>query len=139
MQPPPPDLQGWTPVWLSVIGLLTSLLAEWRFRIGWGKPVQWWFDHSERVQGLTSLGYAMRPCIVMMLLNLSAFSLFHAFLWTRADAFAVASFASWALTLVTFLWGLKEYVRPSQWRRTPEWIVALNQRVTTERGTHEVR
>jgi hypothetical protein len=68
-----------------VIGLLISLLAEWRFRIGWGNPVQWSFDHSERVQGLTSLGYAMRPVNVMMLLNLSAFLLFHAFLWTRAD------------------------------------------------------
>ena len=139
VQPPPPELTNWTPVWLWSGAVLVGFVAEWRFRRGWGKSTQWWFHHPGRVEPLVRLGYAMRPINVSFSMSLVGFLLFHVFVALGTDALGVAALAAWVVSVSAALWSGKEYLRPSEWRRTPQWIHELNEQVAAEESYHVAR
>jgi len=81
----------------------------------------------------------MRPLNVSFSLCLVGFLLFHIFAALGTDALGVAALAAWAVSVSALLWSGKEYLRPSEWRRTPQWIHELNEQVAAERSYHVAR
>jgi hypothetical protein len=100
-----------------------GLFAHLRWKSGWGDG-----GVSEREAGPTGifmvrLGFAALP----MTLVLFGFALVILFAWiamsTRSAVFGYLSLATAVLSVVCWILGVREFIRPSRrWRKWPEWI-----------------
>lgn len=119
----PDALASWPEILACFLLPAIGVVAEYRFRTGWGDD-----GATLRAQGawgefLARFGYVFLPFTVAMfawVLAAASVRLAHE---TGLHVFAYLALALALTGLVAFMWGIKEYRKPSRWRHRPAWLV----------------
>lgn len=125
----------WFEVVLTFSPAVACLIAMWRIRSGWGGRWSSLSPHTAWSEFLLRLVYVILPFAVASFLMALGGGLFaRLFYDTGSDWFRFGGLLVFVVGLVCMGWGLKEFMRPSRWRRQPDWLVEYEARAKRRSG-----
>lgn len=77
---------------------------------------------------MARLGYVLRPLTLATSAMVAGAAFALLLDTTKSVAPAASAVALWGLGVMFFIWGVKEFIVPSRWRRHPRWIVESERR-----------
>lgn len=108
--------------WVFGAAFIVGALCQWRFYSGWHMTQGAFRSRPDMLVFFRDLGFALLP------VNVGCFLWFVASLVVRVtkptvdDAGALIASLMLTVGLIFALWGTKEFLRPSRWRRVPRWV-----------------
>lgn len=103
--------------------VLLGVFAEYRWRHGFGGRSGNCKNYDFQMRLLAAVGFAIRPMIVGLIFW--AACMLSAIVKDETQIRGVGIFGGvlGIFGTIAILWGVKEFVRPSSWRRVPPWIL----------------